>query len=44
MEVNEENLNRMVECLNQTLSPDPNLRKPGKFFNFCKLELSISSF
>ena len=30
MEVNEENLNRMVECLKQTLSPDPNLRRPGK--------------
>lgn len=32
MEVNNENLQLLAGYLQQTLSPDPNVRRPGKLF------------
>lgn len=32
MEINEENFQKLAQYLQQTLSPDPNVRRPGKFF------------
>lgn len=31
MEINEENFKTLAQYLQQTLSPDPNVRRPGKF-------------
>lgn len=31
MEINEENFKLLAQYLQQTLSPDPNVRRPGKF-------------
>lgn len=30
MEINEENFKLLAQYLQQTLSPDPNVRRPGK--------------
>lgn len=34
MEINEENFKTLAQYLQQTLSPDPNVRRPGKLQSF----------
>lgn len=42
MEINEENLRGLAQYLQQTLSPDPTIRRPGNFY--CTIFYFLSPF